>query len=291
MGGSSNKHAKLFQELVDECLRLGSPSPTILLELWNKADKSKSGFLNHSGATQFFGSLYDWLKKNKKDKINDVKKNDCVQRWIREFDQNGDGKLSKEEFFTSLINILDLQGEEEEEDIKREDEIKVILIGALPCEIKRHVVSFLKNKYCDPVETEFQDYERKLSSGETHTLSITIGPVNTIDEDEHARFRPVTYVFVDYVMIVFSVVIRWTFEIIDLLQDEIETNIPGTPFVLVGVHTELRGEGSEVVTKEEAETKAKTMGALKYYEVSAAKMEGLKECFDGSLEVWRNQKK
>jgi len=187
-----------------------------------------------------------------------------------------------------LIHILRLC---EEENIKAgEDHVKTIVVGALPCEIKRYVVSFLTNKHADVVETEFQDYETKLPSGLTLTLSVTIGPVDPND-DEHARFRTVTYVMTDYVIILFSVVIRWTFEFIDVFLEEMEDNSPGIPFVLVGVHTEKREEETDVITREEGLSKAKSTGAMKYYEMAGSNLEEIKECFAGSVKVFRKNKK
>jgi len=281
-----SKYAKLFKELVKEYLRVGSPPDNILQELWNKADKDKSGYLDNSEAKEFFGSLYDYLKKNDKEKLNDTKKKDCIQRWINDYDKNGDGLLHKNDFDSSLIHILGLCDEDENSD----DHVNAIVVGALPCEIKRHVISFLTNKHADEVETEFKDYDTKLPSGLTLTLSVTIGPAHPND-DEHARFRTVTHIMTDYVIILFSVVMRWTFDFIDVFVEEIDDEDEGIPFVLVGVHTEKRGEGTDVITREEGLSKAKSTGAMKYYEMAGSNLEEIKECFAGSVKVFRKNKK
>jgi len=85
------------------------------------------------------------------------------------------------------------------------------------------------------------------------------------------------------------VVQPWTLDVIPIFVEEIETNSPGTPFFLVGVHTELRPGAKQSISTEQGIEKAAHVGALHYYEVSAVRLEGLQACFTGSVEVWKKQ--
>lgn len=76
---------------------------------------------------------------------------------------------------------------------------------------------------------------------------------------------------------------------------EIAHHCPTTPFLLVGLKTDLREDESTInrlkekgmvpITKEQGEAKAKKMGAKGYVECSALTQNGLKNVFDTAIQT------
>jgi len=285
MGNQNKKQQnKLINEIITDYDNHGTLSTSKLQELWRKADKDKSGYLDKGEAKQFFGNLYSTLKT--RDVLREPgTKSFCVEKWIQRFDKNGNGMLSQDEFMASLYKILELEVRRKDKSI---NEIKAILLGAFPCEIKRYVHAYMNNEDPGPLITDFEDKDTKID--ENVTMSITIGPtllpIGDMN-DEHDRFRSLCYVLVDYALIIYSVALPWTLQTIDLYVSEIQQYAPGTPYFLVGVHSEAR-EGKEVsVSCEEGKMIAERIGAVMYYEMSLVGLRGVRDCFMGSLELWK----
>lgn len=106
---------------------------------------------------------------------------------------------------------------------------------------------------------------------------------------DYESVRPVSYKGANAFLVLFAVVSPSSFSTAtNSWIDEVEHNVPGAPFVLVGTKNDLRNDpetlrklkGQSPITKEKADAVAKEAGAIGYVETSALKEEGLAEPFD-----------
>jgi len=226
---------------------------------------------------------------------------DCVLRWKKEFDFNADGQLNYVEFYSALSLVTPTS------ESNKSENLQIVLLGAMECELRCHVLSFINNVYTQPVvvNTDFIDYPVQLESGVKCVITPTVGPMWTENgklKDEHDRTRIMDFVGVDIILITFSVISPRTFQIVEkIFLPEILQYTSNIPFFLVGVHTELRknpeilkklkSEDSEPISRQQGEALAVQIGALKYFDVSAQKMEGLRDCFLESVGISLSQVK
>lgn len=82
---------------------------------------------------------------------------------------------------------------------------------------------------------------------------------------------------------------------------EIQHHAPGVPIVLVGTKSDMRNDhnmisqlqakGLHVITEQEALSRQKEIGAVKYLECSALTQDGLKTVFDEAIRAALNKPK
>eukprot|EP01125_Pyxidicula_operculata_P016764 TRINITY_DN5797_c0_g1_i1.p1 TRINITY_DN5797_c0_g1~~TRINITY_DN5797_c0_g1_i1.p1 ORF type:complete len:204 (+),score=26.13 TRINITY_DN5797_c0_g1_i1:54-614(+) len=107
---------------------------------------------------------------------------------------------------------------------------------------------------------------------------------DTAGSEEYDRVRPLSYDNAAVFMICFSVVDSYSFEKVkDRWHSEIRHYCPDTPFILVGTKTDLRNDTS--ITYEQGNGMMKKIGAFKYAECSALKMQGVKDAFDVAIQA------
>jgi small GTP-binding protein len=148
---------------------------------------------------------------------------------------------------------------------------------------------------------------------ESYSANVTVAgkPINfslwdTAGQDEYDRLRPLSYPQTDVFLVCFSIISPASFENVrenvrSKWCPEIQHYCPGTPILLVGTKSDLRGDqamisqlaskGLKMIDKEQALGLAKEIGAAEYHECSALTQEGLKNVFDRAIHVGLNKTK
>jgi len=117
---------------------------------------------------------------------------------------------------------------------------------------------------------------------------------DTPGQEDFDRLRQVCYFQADIFLVCFSVVLPDSFEHVKLKWiKEIEYHRPKTPFILVGLQTDLRQDQAtlnelakykqEPITAHQGKKLAEKIKAVKYVECSALTQEGVKEVFDEAI--------
>mmetsp|Transcript_67511 Transcript_67511/g.112240 ORF Transcript_67511/g.112240 Transcript_67511/m.112240 type:complete len:257 (+) Transcript_67511:88-858(+) len=106
---------------------------------------------------------------------------------------------------------------------------------------------------------------------------------DTAGSDSYNRLRPLSYTDADVFLMIFSVTSRSSFErVASKWVHEVLHHKPGVPLVLVGTKGDLR-RSDTLVLPEEAFELAASIGAVGYFECSAATQQGLKHVFDEAV--------
>jgi len=125
---------------------------------------------------------------------------------------------------------------------------------------------------------------------------INLGLWDTAGQEDYDRLRPLSYPQTDVFLVCFSIISPASFENVkSKWYPEIQHHCPGTPIILVGTKSDLRGDsamqsqlaakGLKMIEKEQALVLAKEIGAAEYHECSALTQEGLKNVFDRAIHV------
>jgi len=160
-------------------------------------------------------------------------------------------------------------------------------------EIKRHV---LPNEY---IPTVFDNYSANVM---VNGKPINLGLWDTAGQEDYDRLRPLSYPQTDVFLVCFSIISPASFENVkSKWYPEIQHHCPGTPIILVGTKSDLRGDsamqsqlaskGLKMIEKEQATSLQKEIGAAEYHECSALTQEGLKNVFDRAIHVGLNKPK
>eukprot|EP00116_Pleurobrachia_bachei_P008417 sb/3468679/ len=116
---------------------------------------------------------------------------------------------------------------------------------------------------------------------------VCLGLWDTCGQEDYDRLRPLSYPQTDIFLLCFSIISRPSFENIKAMWiPEITHHAPGTPMILVGTKSDLRGykmNGVEEITGEDAASLSNDIGSQCYVECSALTQEGLKCVFDEAV--------
>ncbi|XP_016526034.1 cell division control protein 42 homolog isoform X2 [Poecilia formosa] len=118
--------------------------------------------------------------------------------------------------------------------------------------------------------------------------------VPKVSNNDYDRLRPLSYPKTDVFLVCFSVVHPTSVESVKTKWvPEISHHCPGTPFLLVGTQTHLRGDSHTVqelvktkhcpVSPQDGEKLARALRAVKYVECSMITQESVKTVFDEAL--------
>ncbi len=130
--------------------------------------------------------------------------------------------------------------------------------------------------------------------------ALNLGLWDTAGQEDYDRLRPLSYPHTDVFLVCFSIISPHSFENVkNKWYPEIQHHAAGVPIILVGtkcdrrhdpkVLEELHAKGLRVVTPEEAQAKAREIGAVKYLECSALTQENLKNVFDEAIKAALNK--
>ncbi|OHS99255.1 Ras-related protein ced-10 [Tritrichomonas foetus] len=120
---------------------------------------------------------------------------------------------------------------------------------------------------------------------------------DTAGQEDYKKLRPLSYPQTDVFILCFSLVSPTSLENVqNMWVPEVKEHCPGTPYILVGMKSDLRDEfpqhadefkskGWEPVAQNKGEEMKKTIGAQDYVECSALKQFHLKEVFESAIKV------
>jgi Ras-related C3 botulinum toxin substrate 1 len=120
---------------------------------------------------------------------------------------------------------------------------------------------------------------------------------DTAGQEDYKKLRPLSYPQTDVFVICFSLVSPTSLENVqNMWVPEIKEHCPSTPYILVGMKSDLRDEfaqhaddfrakGWEPVAASKAEDMKKTIKAQSYIECSAKIQYNLKEVFEAAIKV------
>ena len=125
---------------------------------------------------------------------------------------------------------------------------------------------------------------------------------NEMLSDMITRLRPLSYPQTDVFLVCYSIISPASFENVkSKWYPEIQHHCAGTPIMLVGTKSDLRGDsamvsqlaskGLKMIEKDQSLGLAKEINAVEYHECSALTQDGLKNVFDRAIHVGLNKPK
>jgi small GTP-binding protein len=115
---------------------------------------------------------------------------------------------------------------------------------------------------------------------------------DTAGQEDYKKLRPLSYPQTDVFMISFSLVDPVTLENVEnAWVQEIKEHCPNTPYILVGLKSDLRDnplDGMTPIPKSKGEEMVRKIGACDYVECSAYKAMNLKEVFEAAIKIALN---
>jgi len=159
------------------------------------------------------------------------------------------------------------------------------------------LISYTTNAFPgEYIPTVFDNYSANVM---VDNRAINLGLWDTAGQEDYDRLRPLSYPQTDVFLICFSVVSPPSFENVRAKWNpEISHHCPDTPKLLVGTKIDLRNDADTLarlrdkrmspISREQAETMVKEIGAVKYLECSALTQEGLKGVFDEAIRTVLN---
>jgi len=124
---------------------------------------------------------------------------------------------------------------------------------------------------------------------------------DTAGQEDYDNMRPLSYPQTDVFLLMFSIISPTTFaNVKSKWIKELRHHCPGVPILLVGTKGDLRDaeqmkdvmarKGISMVSREEAEQRAKDLGCTAYYECSALTQDNLKTVFDDAVRTALNHR-
>lgn len=180
------------------------------------------------------------------------------------------------------------------------ENIKCVVVGDGAVGKSCLLISYTSNAFPSGYEpTVFDNYS-------THVMvdgkPININLWDTAGQEDYDRLRPLSYPDTDVFLMCFSIISPHSFDNIkSKWYPEIRTHCKDVPVVLVGTKADLRGDscmtaqlaskGLQMISTEEAEQRAREIGAINYMEVSALTQEGLLGMFNEAIRAGISHKR
>ncbi|KAG9264909.1 ras-related protein Rac1-like [Astyanax mexicanus] len=159
--------------------------------------------------------------------------------------------------------------------------LKCVMVGTGAVGKSCLLFTFTNNAFPQEfIPTVFDSYSSEITVDSTpYTLNLW----DTAGQEDYDRLRPLSYPQTDIAIICFSICSPASYE--DVRQKwipEVSKYCPNAPLLLVGTkmdEQELKEQKLTPITKQQGETLAQEIGAIKYFECSALQLVGVREVF------------
>lgn len=178
--------------------------------------------------------------------------------------------------------------------------IKCVVVGDGAVGKTCLLISYTTNAFPgEYIPTVFDNYNANVM---VDGKPVNVGLWDTAGQEDYDSLRPLSYPQTDVFLICFSIISPYSFDNVkSKWHPEIKSQAPGVPIILVGTKSDLRNDsgmlqqlqakGLSVISKEQAELRAKEIEAKCYMECSALTQEGLKAVFDTAIQAAINKPK
>lgn len=160
--------------------------------------------------------------------------------------------------------------------------IKLVIVGDGATGKTCLLSSFSTGKFPEEyIPTVFENCSRTL---QVDGRNIVLNMWDTAGQEDYDRMRPISYPGTDIFLICFAVDSQTSFSNVKAKWvSELRTHANTTPYLLVGLKTDLRREGGDGVSAESAERLKNEIKAVTYVECSAKTQAGVKNVFEEAV--------
>lgn len=173
--------------------------------------------------------------------------------------------------------------------------IKCVVVGDGAVGKTCLLISYTTNAFPgEYIPTVFDNYSANVMVEDT---AINLQLWDTAGQEDYKKLRPLSYPQTDVFILCFSLVSPTSLENVEnMWVPEVKEHCPGTPYILVGMKSDLRDEfsqhadeykakGWEPVQTAKGQEMQRKIGAQNYVECSALKQYNLKEVFEAAVKV------
>jgi small GTP-binding protein len=163
--------------------------------------------------------------------------------------------------------------------------LKIVVVGDGAIGKTCLLISYTTNAFPgEYIPTVFDNYSANVMHKEQ---AVNLQLWDTAGQDEYRKLRPLSYPQTDAFIVGFSLVDEVTLENVEnCWVQEIKEHCPNTPYVLLGLKSDLRDnpqEGMIPISSSKGEAVAKKIKASAYVECSAYKATNMKEAFETAI--------